>query len=279
MKKLKSRTLPKRVFHGRSSAYRNFSDNMWKTKLLLDVGLSGLTEKLKELDTLLEKVKDAKGTPGPMPRNYEPLIERKELRDKGKVEISMDMRSAWIIRRTLEKSRAKHTALRFHFYSILTVSIWGAFETYLVTLFEELYKRKPEILKSEESLTFRDALDYRENIVELLIEKQLDKIGHLNLKEMLKYLNDKINFNFSVAKQQSLSDYYLIRNIIAHNSGIVQSSIHAKLPNSIVVKGGQLQITKAFLEGMLKNMESNVRDIEKFISAKFYSNKEKTKNV
>jgi hypothetical protein len=264
---------PEHMFYGRTNAYRNFSDEIWKTRKLLEYGLSGITGNIKELDALIEKLRVAKGTRGRIPKDYKPDIKAVKTNENEEMQISLDSRTAFMARKMLETSRGHDSALRFHFYAILAVSIWGAFETYLVMLFEELYETRPELLKSEESVTYKDAIDHRDNILGLIIERQLDKIGHFTLREMLKHLNNKINFNFSEAKQTTLSNFYLIRNIIAHNSGIVQGSIVAKLPQTILVKDKRIQITKAYLEGMLKTTEKNVRDIEKYVSAKFFKDK------
>lgn len=257
-------------FRGRSTAFKNFSLNLIKTKLLLNVGLSGISTKVNEIEEVIGKLGDTKIARGRVPKNYEPSFEAKKT-DKDNFELTMDVRTAALLRRALEFGRAEHTALRFHLYSILAVAIWGAYETYLITLLEELYRKRPEILKSQEMVTYKEVVDRSGDPLEMIIEKQIEKVGHFTHKEMLKYLSDKINFNFTASKQKTLSDYYLIRNIIAHNSGIVQSNVHSHLPSSLLIKNKQIRITKTFLRGMLKAMESSVQDIEKHISKKFFA--------
>jgi hypothetical protein len=257
-------------FAGRTFAYRRFHENIWRTKQLLEVGLSGLTGRIEQLDDLLDKFQEAGGLPGPVPKDYEPQVDVSPTDENGVSKVSFDGRTAWMVRKALEGYRKKHAPLRFHLYLVLTVTIWGAFETYLIMLFEELYRMCPELLKSDEVVLFRDVVDHRTDVVDLLIERQIDRMGHFTLQEMFKYLDDRINFRFSSPRQKRLSEFHLVRNIVAHNTGIVRSDLEARIPKSIRVVDNELRITKQFLQKMLNAIEKSVASIEKHVIGKFF---------
>jgi hypothetical protein len=252
-----------------TSAYRNFDENIWKTKELLEVGLSGISGKTDELDRILEKFNEVEGMRGRAPKGYQPKIESTRLDEENLVKLEMDERSAWTLRKVMEQAKLKNTALRFHLYAILAVAIWGAFETYLVMIYEELYRKRPEMLKSEEKLTFQNAIEHKDDILDYLIETQIDKIGHFTFTEHLKYLKSRLSFEFTHKTEKELADYYLVRNVVAHNLGLVQGAIRNQIPNVITVKDNQIQITKAYLESMIKNIQKSTSNIEKFILAKY----------
>lgn len=258
------------LFRGHTLAYRNFRENIRKTRQLLEVGLSGIAGRIDELNEFIEKIDRAKVITGPPPREDDPRL-REYVPDKEHEIVIFGQETVDKIKQGIEILRRENSTLRFHLYAILTVAIWGAFETYLFMLFEELYKRRPEMLKStDDTLTFEEAIEHRDDIVNFVIERQLDKIGHFRLPEMLKHLRSKIKLDFSPQRQKQLAELYLVRNIVAHNMGIVQKSSLSKIPSSIKVTNGQIRVTKAFLEDMLVIVHKSGIDIEKHISGKFY---------
>lgn len=256
-------------FQGRTLAYGRYRVSATTTELLLQGGLSGLGGEIEKMDGLLIKLGSLRGVPGPKPKEYAPAIEVKAI-STGGVEINMDIRSGVLSRKIIRKSRNYHRSLRFHFYAILTVSIWASFETYLTMLFEELYTIRPQLLKSSEAITFRDVLEHEENLRSFLIQQQLEKLGHFTLTELLKYLNDRINFSIDTKNKATLDSYYLIRNIIAHRTGIVRPDQVDILPENISVRNNELYLTKQFLKQMTYSINTIVTKIEKHVVQKFY---------
>jgi hypothetical protein len=63
---------------------------------------------------------------------------------------------------------------------------------------------------------------------------------------------------------------YLIRNIVAHNTGLVRQSLRKSLPRTVAMAGDELRITKAFLENMIKVLERTEQQIERKVVLKFF---------
>jgi hypothetical protein len=197
----------KRQAHiGSTRAYKRFRKNTWRIRELLNMGLLGLSGKQESVDVLVDKFAGVKGIRGPRPKGFEPnvVVSRKKEGIAFPVEIQMDPRSALLLKKAVASFRTEQNKVRYHLYSILAVSVWGAFETYLTMLFEELFHKQPALLKSNETLTFEDAVNRRSDILEHLIDRNLDKIGHFTLKENIKYLKDKLNLSFSNARRSRL---------------------------------------------------------------------------
>lgn len=251
-------------------AYRRFKQATWKTQSLLELGVVGIDDKVeKGYGDLLKKFEDVKGVPGPKPKNYKPAIKSK-LTDGGGMEMQLDPRSAALIKKAIEADKKRHDDLRYFLYSNIYASVWAAFETYSQMLFEELLKKKPEMLKSKEQILIENVISNREHIVEYLVERQVESIGHFKITELLEYLKAKLNFAPSTQTAKKLKDYYFIRNVIAHKSGIVRESQVNKLPQGVKCIEDELQISEAFLKSMIKNIEAVVTAIERNVDEKFY---------
>lgn len=266
----------KTTYLGVTLAYRRFSMTTWKTESLLDLGVVGINEKVDGTYTdLLGKLEDVKGVPGPKPKSYEPQFETKKSKD-GNIELTMDARSANFIKNAIEADRKRHDDLRFFLYSNIFVSVWGAFETYSQMLFEEILSSKPEMLKSNEVITLNDVVSNRSSIVEMLVEKQVETIGHFKIDDLLKYYKKKVNYSPTPLQTRKIRDYYFVRNVIAHKSGILRESQRGKLPSGVKVSSDEIQLSEAFLKRAIKDIEKIVKDIELVIEDKFFKKPNKS---
>lgn len=254
---------------GVTAAFRRFNRLSDRTKHLLRAGLSGLDREREKLDTILKKLGAVRGKPGRRAKNYEPAVKSRPT-DDGQIEFEMDQRSAWMLKNALEFNITYVETLRFHLYSILAVSIWGAFETYVVMMLEELYRKRPEILKSNEQLSVQDAFEHREDMLSFLIERQLGIVGHWKLPEVLDYLKKRIGFQPTAVFANQLPVYYLIRNIFAHNSGVVRPAYRKSVPAGLRIIGNELRVTKTFLLTMSRDVARAVAAVERHVDRKFY---------
>lgn len=257
-------------YSGRTKAFKRFSEHCWRTGVLIEAGLSGLDENRKPGEELLKKFDALKPPKGPVPANYVPLIKATKEADGKGIKLELDDRTAGFLRKVIGLQVSKHKQLRFHYFSILAVSIWGSFETYISMLFEELYQKRPEMLKTGESLSFNEVITHQNNITGYLVERSLEKLGHLNLNEMLSFLESKINFQFPHSRKKDLESFYLIRNIIAHNCGIVRPDLSRKIPDDISIVSNELRITKPYLKRILSSTRGAVTNLERYVVKKFY---------
>ncbi len=76
----------------------------------------------------------------------------------------MDARTALLLKNVMSHQKQAYRKLKYHYYNILSVSIWGSFETYIFMLFEELFNKKIEMLSSSETITFSEAIQNSKNI-------------------------------------------------------------------------------------------------------------------
>lgn len=134
---------------------------------------------------------------------------------------------------------------------------------YSIMLFEQMLKeylsfylmKNPTILKSK---TFDKAIK-QERVVEfsvllgvksvkelrkLIVDKEADRIGRLNLEEIDNFFSRRTNLLLSekFEKWEKLRKYYYLRNLVVHNGGIMNSQIHNKIKFGVVGKQIKLGI-------------------------------------
>ena len=255
-----------------TAAYHRFRILMSRTDKLIQLGGIGIDQKKEQLDEILFKFRNVKGKPGKIPSNFKPEISVTNDDNDDTVDLTVDERTAYIMKQSLEKGLSTTEELHNHLYSIYLVYMWGAFETYLVMMFEELFKKKPEMLKSNETISYSEIIENKTNVLRFVIDNELDKIGHFSLDKHIEYLSKKINFKIKEVDKSKLNQTYLLRNIIAHNTGIVPNRMKSKIPKSLKVKNSELFISKKYLESEMKTVKKTVSEIERHVQLKFNKN-------
>jgi hypothetical protein len=258
-------------FRGKTRAYAVFTRLMWRIRSLVDLGTIGIDQELeKKLDPLLAKFSEVKGVRGRKPKDHKPLMKQSDAED-GQISMELDVRSAFVVKTALEKFRKDHDDLRFFHYANLAVAIWAAFETYNATLFEQLYRERAELLKSSEQISVKDAVEHKDSVLEFLIERQLEVIGHYKLREMFDYYRKRIGVEITEARLKKLDSYYFLRNVIAHKTGLIRPTQRVKASADFNIVGDEIRVSKTFLLRMAALVETSIRQVEAQVIDKFYS--------
>lgn len=253
--------------NGKTVANSRFIESIRRVEMLIDTGLSGIETRKNSLEQVLAKI--------PAQENFDFINDVDssdiDIKRKGEVfEVTMSNGAAQLIRSALTSEYQSYDPLHTYLNSILAVYTWGTFETYILMVFEEVYRKKPDCLKSTKKfITFQEAIERQENLVDVIIEKEIDKIGHFKIKELFKYLEEKLSLEFTGEEKKILSEYYFVRNIIAHNTGIIRPEIRNKVPDSVSVVDNEIQISDEFLLNMINLLISVEQKIEDIVIEKF----------
>lgn len=256
-----------------TNAYRRFKVTMERTKDLMTAGSFGIDKEVKKVDDILEKFGAIKGRPGRVRKDYKDQFEIKKRKGEKKYDVKMDDRTAVFIRDAMIFAKSTKIELNNHLYSIMLVYAWGSFETYLLMLFEELFEKNPNMLKSSESISYKEVIENEDDIFQHLINKELEKIGHFSLDKYLDYLKKKLNLVFQSNTVTRLNNTYLLRNIVAHNTGIVNKFYLDNIPKGVRIRNNEILMSKTYIEKTLSLINSSTRKIEKFVIEKFNKNK------
>jgi hypothetical protein len=113
-------------------------------------------------------------------------------------------------------------------------------------------------------------IEHETNIIEHLITAELDKIGHFSLTEYLRYLDFKVKLSFPEVSITRLKAIYLLRNIVAHNTGFVSEKQKKDIPKGVRISDNEILISSSYLFKEIAFIKSIVMKIELHIQKKFY---------
>jgi len=107
--------------------------------------------------------------------------------------------------------------------------------TYISELLMLIYRSCPETMKSKETVTFETILSHSDydDLLRAISEEKVLSLSYKGYAELNEYLRDRMHFPIVVNEQSLLVATHLIetRNIIVHNSGIVNKVFLKKVPS------------------------------------------------
>lgn len=246
-----------------TDAFLRFHKTSLKTRRLLWTSIEGLKKIKESHDEVLTKLHSAD-------MNKVVVVPIGD----GDAKLNITVQEIELLKEIIVEVQQDHSTLDKYYYSTLVVFIWGAFETYLNQAFSEVYRLQPSILKNMNiNFSSADIIDNIDDPLEFLIKKELDKVGHFKINDWAKYLKSNINFEFEKSLLEKLSGIYLVRNIVAHNTGIVRPDQLVKIPNGLDVQNDELEVTEKYLNETIENIDEAVKNIESLLIAKFYKEK------
>jgi hypothetical protein len=251
-----------------TSAYKNFRFGILKTEEILRLGISGISSEKSRKTDFLEKIYTM--TPEEASEETPRVVVHRSEGREALFQIRVTGEELEIVKMAVEQSVRMTDELVFHLHGILCVSIWGSFETYIQGLLKEIYTKHPDRLKSDRSMTIRQVVQRREDIIEFLIDQEIAHIGGLTLSELLKYIKSKVLYDFPEERQAMLRELYLVRNILAHNSGFVRYGQRDLVPSQIPVVKEQMQIPQSYLSSSVESVELAVDEIEKYVLRRWF---------
>jgi hypothetical protein len=145
------------------------------------------------------------------------------------------------------------------------------FESFLRKILETTFLKQPEILASshrtitvEELVKFNDIADARQNV----IEKETAYIFSLDIEEIGKYIEQKFSMEiFHFEKWKKFKERFYRRNILVHNSGIVNR--YYRLKTGYRGKCRRMIVSKQYLDESIDLFGKVAGDIFVMFDQKF----------
>jgi hypothetical protein len=204
------------------------------------MAFAGLEERIGRQTKLQAKFDALARTRGPAPKNYVPHVNAVDKVGEN-ITLEIDPRSATLMDRALRDYTKKLRETRFHLLGILLVDCWATFEAYVQSSLAGFYRDRPDALACNEQVTVKQMLDNRADVLQFLIDRQVDSIGHMTLSQLTDYLQRRLGFEFSTALIGRLEEYYLLRNVFAHAGGAVTASTtRAKIRKELLKQNGTI---------------------------------------
>lgn len=107
----------------------------------------------------------------------------------------------------------------------LTVNIVDAFLWFISATIQAAMKKRPELVKSGESIKVEDIFDYRNKreLIDYLIDRKVNSLSYGGMSRIEKFIDDAMGVKlFASNEDRELMQIFVeVRNIEVHNRGIV----------------------------------------------------------
>lgn len=147
-----------------------------------------------------------------------------------------------------------------------------SFLKYIVDLLFLILTQKKEMLRSSETLTWEQALQYDsvDELVQGLAEEKVYKLSYKSFADLNKYMSDR---GLPLAESDTAREFAQalieIRNLIAHNSGVVNKRFKKRLPTLNVEIGSRIGPSSTNVDTYRQLLTTMAADVDQRAIQKF----------
>jgi hypothetical protein len=175
------------------------------------------------------------------------------------------------VRDTLRDWKSFQRALSAADYKLLCNQLWhcrnmDALQQYLVSMLLQVFLQRPETLRSSETLRVSDVLTCSnlDEVVRLLAQRKVDALGYQGLEDLMSYLGSNLGLPLHLddAVLARLQEAMEVRNIIIHNSGVVNAIFLRRTRRSDLRDGEQFPLDQDYVLQVARACEESVRQLD-----------------
>jgi len=174
-------------------------------------------------------------------------------------------------------TKAQMTALMEQFplvWELLFERLVDNFLNYVSDSLAMLFTKRPEMLKSEGTLTYKEVLEYptREELIAAITERKVIALSFKGLRD----LNDDLEKRYALSLfpiSANLERAVILvekRNLIAHNRGIVNRRYLQNVPSATEKLGDKLSFPQKYVLEEQRFLSDSVTDIADRVLNKFF---------
>ena len=150
-----------------------------------------------------------------------------------------------------------------HLAKMTLIYQFSFFEACLKDLFKVIYEYKPELMRSNsKNLSNREIIESesKEKLLNKILEKEVDWWGYQNIDKIAKRINTifKINLKRDFTKWKDLREAYYLRNMIVHNSGIINEISCNKVGYDKSRIGERIDVKSEYIEKIYTIIRENL---------------------
>jgi hypothetical protein len=176
----------------------------------------------------------------------------------------------------LEKLNAQMDEYRHHLgqmAELMVAKTVDNFLTYISDLLAEIYKQRPEMLKSneQERLEFILQFNTMDELRNAVAEKKVERLAYLGLRELDEYLTAHMAFPLFPDEDDKLQAALIVeyRNLLAHNRGKVSARSAQRFPQLASLTGTRVTMSHDELYEMRQFLAHAMFDVDARAAAKF----------
>ncbi len=165
---------------------------------------------------------------------------------------------------------------RSHGQLLLEMMLCRGIDNYLCYLSEllfELFRIRPETLKSGERLKTQDVLSHStmEDLIHALAERRVQRLAYAGLRELAAYADERLGIplfddEHSLARAVRIVE---LRNIVVHNRGVINNVFLSRVTDSEWELGTHPQLWSPFLMDELDFLAKSVAALDNAVAKKF----------
>ena len=147
------------------------------------------------------------------------------------------------------------------------------FNCYLADVLSIVFRRCPETLKCNKTVTFEQVLDCEslDEVLQKLASLKVEELAYNGFEEMWKYLKDRVGIQVDLdeANCQAVGEAIAIRNIVVHNRGRVNARFlkETRLPH--LAHGDRFSVKADRLNCYLNALEAAACRVDEEVIQKF----------
>jgi hypothetical protein len=155
---------------------------------------------------------------------------------------------------------------------MLVCRVVDNFLAYIVGLLTEIFKQRPEALRSKETVTWEFVLGFDDTTAlrHALAELKVDRLAYSGVEELAKKLEGDMNLElFTPEEPPKAARAVEVRNLIVHNRGRVNVRSAKKAPELAPLVGQYLELSDSDVISMLQFLHGVVRRTDSIAIRKF----------
>lgn len=177
---------------------------------------------------------------------------------------------ATFLQQAIESGIGALDEFRSHARPLLEMLLSRGVDNYLAyvsDLLASIFTIRPDTLKSEnEKVSLELVLSHTsmDTLVQALAERRVDQLSFKGMRKLSTYLSNQLAFDLFDTKDtaEAIVEIVEIRNIIAHNRGIVNKIFVSRVRHSYLTVGQPVPIDESIAMGAINTLADSVIDVD-----------------
>jgi hypothetical protein len=163
-----------------------------------------------------------------------------------------------------------HAPLIFQFFLSRAADNYAV---YISNLLAEIFTHRPEVLRTSERVSLDDVLVHKsmQSFIATLAERRVNNLMNDGTRKLAEYVTAHMGFPLFDTPEglDKMVEIGAVRNVIAHNRGVVDKRLAERLPKRNWPIGEPVPLTDGYLWDAMTNLNASVADIDRRAIQKF----------
>jgi hypothetical protein len=149
---------------------------------------------------------------------------------------------------------------------ILITRAVESFQYYIGEMLSRLFRERPEILRSSETVKLNEILKFRnmQDFVKWAAERKVINLSYGGLEDIVEYLTERIGVKVESSGEyfEAVKEAVEVRNIIVHNRGRVNSLFINRTGRKDLCEGNLFELSAVYVTDGIRSLEQYGGDLD-----------------